>query len=172
MWRPEHEKSFKNVKKLVTLAPVLVTLAPVLVTLVPVLVTLAPVLVTLAPVLVTLAPVLVTLAPVLVTLAAVLTYFDVNKPLTIQCDSSEKGMVAVLLRDSRALREAETRYAQIEKELLAIVWSLERFQQCTFGKLTVIQSDHKPLGSLTRKPLSKSSAPTSMNDDASYEIRH
>ena len=79
MWGPEHEKSFTNVKKLVTLAPVL-------------------------------------------------TYFDVNKPLTIQCDSSEKGIVAVLLRDSRALHEAETRYAQIEKELLAIVWSLERFQ--------------------------------------------
>jgi hypothetical protein len=64
----------------------------------------------------------------LVTQAPVLTYFDVNKPITVQCDSSKKGMGAVLLQDvrhvvyaSRALRCTETKYAQIEKEMLAIV---------------------------------------------------
>jgi len=70
----------------------------------------------------------------LVTQAPVLTYFDVTKPITVQCDSSEKRMGAVLLQDgrpvvyaSRALRDTETKYAQIEKEMLAILWSLERF---------------------------------------------
>ena len=32
----------------------------------------------------------------MVTQAPVLTYFDVNKPITVQCNSSEKGMGAVL----------------------------------------------------------------------------
>ncbi|KAK2146392.1 hypothetical protein LSH36_611g03056 [Paralvinella palmiformis] len=99
----------------------------------------------------------------LVTQAPILTYFDVNKPITVQSDSSEKGMGAVLLIQdsrpvvyaSRALRDTETKYVQVEKEMLAIVWSLERFHQYTFGKHIVVQSDHKPLESLMCKPLSK-----------------
>ena len=49
----------------------------------------------------------------------------------IQCDASEKGLGAALLQDdkhvafaSRALTDTETRYAQIEKELLAIEFSV------------------------------------------------
>ena len=64
----------------------------------------------------------------LVTQAPVLTYFDVIKPLTLQCDSSEKGLGAALMQDgrpvvyaSRALRDDETIYSQIEKDMLAIV---------------------------------------------------
>lgn len=102
------------------------------------------------------------LAKDLVTKAPVLAFFDSNKPLVIQCDASDKGLGAALLQDdkpiayaSRALRDAETRYAQIEKELLAIVWSLERFDQYTFGKFTTVHSDHKPLETLLDKPMSK-----------------
>jgi hypothetical protein len=98
----------------------------------------------------------------LLTQAPILAYYDVTKPLTIQCDASEKGLGAALLQDgkpiayaSRALRENETRYAQIEKEMLAIVWSLERFHQYTFGKHVCVHSDHKPLESLMKKPLAK-----------------
>jgi len=97
----------------------------------------------------------------LVTQASVLMYFDVNKPITVQCDSGEKGMGGVLLQDGRpvvyaswALWDTETKYVQIEKEMLAIVWSLERFHQYIFGKHIVVQSDHKPLESLMCKPLS------------------
>ena len=60
--------------------------------------------------------------------APALQFFDNNKPLMIQCDASEKGLGAALLQDgkpvafaSRALTDTETRYAQFEKELLAIV---------------------------------------------------
>ena len=55
---------------------------------------------------------------------------------------------------SRALTATESRYAQIEKELLAIVYSLEKFHQYTFGRHTHIQSDHKPLEAIFRKSLS------------------
>ena len=46
---------------------------------------------------------------------------------------------------SRALTETEKRYAQIEKEMLAIVFSLERFNQYAFGRQVNVESDHKPL---------------------------
>ena len=66
----------------------------------------------------------------LVSEAPVLRYYDPNKSLVIQCDASEKGMGAALLQEgqplayiSRALTDTETRYAQIEKELLAVVYA-------------------------------------------------
>ena len=46
---------------------------------------------------------------------------------------------------SRALTETETRYAQIEKEMFAIVFSLEKFHQFSFGRSDQVESDHKPL---------------------------
>ena len=54
---------------------------------------------------------------------------------------------------SRSLTEAESRYAQIEKELLAVQSSLERFNQYTYGKKVAIESDHKPLEAIVKKPL-------------------
>jgi len=57
----------------------------------------------------------------------ILKYFDPNKT-TIQTDSSSTGLGCCLMQDqypiayaSRALTESERNYAQIEKELLAIV---------------------------------------------------
>ena len=84
----------------------------------------------------------------LVTSAPVLTYYSVDKDLAIQCDSSEKGLGAALLQEdkpiayaSRALSNTEQRYAQIEKEMLAIVFSLQKFHQYTFGRKVVVHSD-------------------------------
>lgn len=96
----------------------------------------------------------------LVTKAPVLAFYDSSSELTIQCDSSQKGLGAALTQNgrpiafaSRALTDTETRYAQIEKEMLAIVYSLDRFHQYAFGRHTVIDSDHKPLESVLKKPL-------------------
>lgn len=72
----------------------------------------------------------------LVTTALVLSYYDPKAAREIQCDASQKGLGAALLQKgqpiayaSRALTEIETRYAHIEKEMLAIVFSLEKFHQ-------------------------------------------
>lgn len=96
----------------------------------------------------------------LVSESPVLRYYDPGKELTIQCDASQSGLGAALLQEgqpvayaSRALTETEARYAQIEKEMLAIVWSLEKFNQYTFGRETNVMSDHKPLQSIMKKPL-------------------
>ena len=91
----------------------------------------------------------------------VLRYYDVNLPVTIQCDSSETGLGAALSQDgkpvafaSRTLTPTERGYAQIEKECLAIVFACERFNQYLFGRESVgVQSDHKPLESIFAKPL-------------------
>ncbi|PFX33043.1 Retrovirus-related Pol polyprotein from transposon 17.6 [Stylophora pistillata] len=98
----------------------------------------------------------------LLTQAPVLAYFDSTKELSIQCDASEQGLGAALLQEgrplahaSRALSYTETRYATIEKEMLAIVFALEKWHQFTYGRHVTIHSDHKPLESITKKPLDR-----------------
>ena len=66
----------------------------------------------------------------------VLAFYDVNKAVTLQCDASQSGLGACLLQGnkpvafaSRSLSPAEKNYAQIEKELLAVVLAAEKFHQ-------------------------------------------
>lgn len=54
---------------------------------------------------------------------------------------------------SRALSDAETRYVQIEKELLSVVFGSEKFHQYTYGRRVTVQTHHKPLESIVVKPL-------------------
>ena len=72
----------------------------------------------------------------LVTSYPVLKYYDLNAEVTLQCDASEKGLGATLLQNgqpvafaSRTLSKVEQRYAQIEKECLAIVFGCSKFSQ-------------------------------------------
>lgn len=96
----------------------------------------------------------------LVTEAPVLKYFEPSQELTLQSDACGTGLGAVLTQNgqpiafaSRALSDAETRYAQIEEELLAIEFSLEKFHQYKYGRPLTVQSDHKPLEVIYKKPL-------------------
>ena len=45
----------------------------------------------------------------------------------------------------RSMSETETRYAQIEKEAIAITWACEKFSTYILGKHISIDIDHKPL---------------------------
>ena len=87
-------------------------------------------------------------------------YYKPSEVLEIQCDSSQSGLGAALMQNghpiayaSRALTEVESRYAQIEKEMLAIVFSVEKFNDFTFGRRNIVHTDHKPLESIVKKPL-------------------
>jgi len=71
----------------------------------------------------------------------VLKFFDVQMPVTVSYDASPTGPGGMLLQDerpvaypSRSITDAESRYAQIEEELLAVHFSLERFNQYIYGK--------------------------------------
>jgi len=80
----------------------------------------------------------------------------------MQVDASQKGLGAVLYQDkgpvayaSKAMNETQQNYAQIEKELLAIVFGCKRFHQYIYGKRVVIETDHKPLEAIFNEPLSQ-----------------
>ena len=85
--------------------------------------------------------------------APVLRFYSLRDEVTLQCDASDTGLGAALLQlqqpvsfASRALTQTETRYAQIEKELLAIVFACEKFDEYIFGRDVVhVETDHKPL---------------------------
>ena len=70
-----------------------------------------------------------------------LAYFDRDKESVIQVDASGKGLGTVLLQDkkpiayaSKSFTDAEKRYANIEQELLAVVFGAERFHTYVYGK--------------------------------------
>ncbi|XP_033747087.1 uncharacterized protein K02A2.6-like [Pecten maximus] len=90
----------------------------------------------------------------------VLRYFDPKKQTILQCDASEYGLGACLLQEghpvgyaSRALTATECNYAQIEKELLAVVFGMTKFEQYTYGNKVIVESDHKPLEIIHKKNL-------------------
>lgn len=96
----------------------------------------------------------------LVTQAPILAYYSPDKELVIQCDASSRGLGAVLLQEgrplaytSRALTDPETRYTTIEKEMLAIVFALEKWYQFAYGRHVLVNTDHKPLEAISKKPL-------------------
>ena len=78
----------------------------------------------------------------------------------MQCDVSSLGIGAAILQDtnilayaSRALTPTEQGYAQIEKELLAVVFALRKFDHYTYGRSVKVERDHKPLQIIMKKPL-------------------
>ena len=91
-----------------------------------------------------------------------LRYFDTTRPVTLEVDASQHGLGAALIQDrkpvafaSKSLTPAETRYANIEREMLSIVFALEHFHCFVFGKHVTVISDHKPLESIHLKQLSQ-----------------
>ena len=98
----------------------------------------------------------------MITSTPVLAFYDPNKPLTVENDACEYGLGSAILQDgkpvayaSRSLSEAEKRYAQIEKEMLAVTFGLEKFHHYTYGRDVEVVTDHKPLVAIHAKPLSR-----------------
>ena len=90
----------------------------------------------------------------------ILRNFDPQQRLELQCDASEKGLGACLLGGqpltyaSTSLSETEQNYAQIEKEMLAILFGTEQFEQNVYGRKVKVETDHKPLESILKSLLS------------------
>ena len=86
----------------------------------------------------------------------VLILYNPQAELKVSADASSYGLGSVLFQKektlwkpvayaSRPLTGTEMRYAQIEKEALAVTWACEKFSDYLLGKSFSIETDHKPL---------------------------
>ena len=92
----------------------------------------------------------------------VLAFYNPDAELTLQTDSSKDGLGVVLMQNgrpieyaSKALSSAQRNWCQLEKELLSVVFGLERFHTYTYARKVIVYNDHKPLEMILKKPLSK-----------------
>ncbi len=87
---------------------------------------------------------------------SLLVYYNPEEPLFLTCDASAYGIGAVIEQKrngvmqpvsfaSRTLTGAEKNYSQTEKEGLAMVWGVCKFQKYLQGRKFEIWTDHKPL---------------------------
>lgn len=96
--------------------------------------------------------------------APILRLPDFQRDFYLRTDASEYGIGAVLLQEherkfpiayaSRKLNERERGYSVIEKECLAIVWAVKKFQAYLYGRTFVLETDHQPLVYLNRSKIS------------------
>ena len=90
------------------------------------------------------------------TSAPILCLPDLTKQFILRTDASEAGIGAVLLQihegekfpvayASKKLLPREKTYSVMEKECLAIIWSLRKFEPYLYGREFTIETDHQPL---------------------------
>ena len=96
---------------------------------------------------------------------ACLQYLDTTKPVALQVDASKVGLGAVLIQKdsqdrsrpvafaSNSLTPTEMRYADVEYEMLAVVFGCMRFHHYLYGREFIYHSDHKPLEEIQLKHL-------------------
>ena len=86
---------------------------------------------------------------------------DLEKSFILRSDASNDGMGAVLLQEyneqkfpvayaSKKLTRCQRAYSVMEKECLAIIWAIQRFQPYLYGREFVIETDHQPLACLKK----------------------
>lgn len=89
--------------------------------------------------------------------APTLSFFDHSQKIILSADASSYGLGACLFTEdskgdrgiiayaSRTLTPTERRYAQIEREALALTWAASYFTTFIEGVHVVLETDHKPL---------------------------
>lgn len=97
-----------------------------------------------------------------ITSSPVLAVYDPKRECKVSTDASGFGLGAAFFQrhgldwrpvaySSRRLTECEKRYSQIEKEALGVVYGCEKFHEFIYGRKVLIETDHQPLISISRK---------------------
>lgn len=93
--------------------------------------------------------------------------FDFNRKTVLQCDSSKDGIGCCMFQEyenkllklvacaSRTMNDHEVNYSQTEKELLSIHFGTQKFHDFIYHSEVDVQTDHKPLISIMKKPICK-----------------
>ena len=94
--------------------------------------------------------------------APILAYSNLNKPTTLQTNTSCKGLGACLLQNekpvyftSRVLTETQKGYMTIELESLVVAWEMEKFHHFLYGNEFILETDQKPLEVILSKSLNQ-----------------
>eukprot|EP00731_Ephydatia_muelleri_P006866 Em0003g1114a len=86
-----------------------------------------------------------------------LVHYREELPLILETDASDRGVGAVLLHQlpdkserpvafaSRTFLDCEKNYSVIDKDALAIIFSVTKFYQYVYGRKFTLRTDHKPL---------------------------
>ncbi len=92
---------------------------------------------------------------------------DLSKPFFVQTDASDYGAGAALIQEhegvkhpvaffSKKFSPTELRYSVIEKECLAVIWGIRKFQPYLYGKEFILETDHEPLTFINQAKLNNS----------------
>lgn len=92
----------------------------------------------------------------LITQEPILKIPDFNKTFYLQTDASDRGIGAVLLQQhgnikcpiafySRKFLPQHKKYSIVEKECLAIIWSIQKFEIYLYGREFILETDHYAL---------------------------
>lgn len=104
--------------------------------------------------------------------AQVLSYYNPSYDTTtvLQCDASKSGVGAwirqiddkgeerIIGMSSRSLTDTESRYSNIERECLAVMYGLEKFEYYLLGRHTIVETDHSPLEQIFKKNICEAPA--------------
>lgn len=104
--------------------------------------------------------------------AKIISFYDPNPATTtiLQCDASQIGLGAwirqidnsgndkIVAMASRALNDTEKRYSNIERECLAVVFGLEKFEYYLYGREVIVETDHSPLEQIFKKNIAEAPA--------------
>ena len=89
-----------------------------------------------------------------------LQYFNHKIDTEIQCDASLKGLGACMIQDgqsvsfaSTSMTDTESRYSNIEREMVGIVFASTRFHQSTYDRAVTVATYHKTLESLNKRTI-------------------
>lgn len=93
----------------------------------------------------------------------VLVHFNPKQDIVLSCDASPYGIGCVMSHimpdgserpiafASRTLSSAEKRYAQVEREALAVIYGITHFHKYLYGRRFIVLTDHKPLLGLLKE---------------------